>query len=138
MNRAAVEVECVGLTELGQELLSNWRKWALDGEDEILGKLGYPKVVASCHFYVPNKNAEVEETDPPPPIIPINDAAALAVENILTGKTGNLPEHLSTAVRYVYVGRPRLIGIPSRVLGDWVDHARREIATLYLAQLSTT
>jgi hypothetical protein len=55
---------------------------------------------------------------------PIDELDAQVVEHFVCH---NLPVHLCRAVRYHYTGRPKHIGIPDRVILEWVEQAARQL-----------
>ncbi len=105
-------------TELGMQRFENWRRHGLGGEAAIVMAHHYERYAAVCGHHISSEVWD-EETR-----IPVDPKDAEIVEAFVV-KT--LAAHLSKAVRYYYLGRPRIIGIPERVIKEWVHQAAREL-----------
>jgi hypothetical protein len=105
-------------TQMGLARFENWQRWACGGEVAIIMAHYYPPKSAMAGQHV---SSEVwDEEDKP---MPIDERDAQIVERMIV----RLPCHLCNAVRYRYVGRPRIIGVPRQVIDNLVEQAAREI-----------
>lgn len=90
----------------------------LGGEAAMILSHHYERYAAVCGQHISSEVWD-EETR-----VPVDQKDAAIVE-VFVVKT--LPAHLSKAVRYYYLGRPRIIGIQDRVIKEWVHQAAREL-----------
>lgn len=105
-------------TQMGLLRFENWKRWAIGGECAMILQHYYPAKAAVCGMHV---SSEVWDDDDAQMPVDVRDAEL--IERMIKA----LPMHLCKAVRHHYTGRPRVIGIPEKVLTDWVEQAAREI-----------
>lgn len=105
-------------TEIGLLRLENWARWARGGECAEILRHYYPRCAAVAGQY---KSSDVWDDDPPQ--LPVDEIDAQLIERIIRG----FPMHLRNAVRYRFIGRPRMVGTPDSWINDWVNQAAREI-----------
>lgn len=109
-------------TEIGMQRFYNWCRWGVGGECNIIRKHYYPERAVVAGQYLPEAGDVWEEEIP----IPIDVKDAMEVERLVTRV---IPEHLSKAVRFYFIGRPHIVGIPDKVIKEMVWQAAREIMT---------
>lgn len=105
-------------TELGMQRFENWRRYMLGGEAAMILSHHYERYAAVCGQHISSEVWEVETR------IPVDPKDAEVVERYIVK---SLPLHLSRAVRNYYIGRPKIVGIPGKVLREWVEAAAREL-----------
>lgn len=81
----------------------------------------YPPKAAVCGMHV---SSEVWDDDYG--TMPIDERDAEKIEKLIK----KLPIHLCKAVRYHYTGRPKVIGIPHRLITELVEQAAREVMSI--------
>ena len=111
-------------TKLGMDRLENWARWACGGEIAIIMSHYYRGRAAVCGEYSRRSDDGDDEEAAPEVPIPIDAKDAILVESAIR----SLPAHLFKAVRFWFVGRPRIEGVPRRVIRGWVEQAAREIS----------
>jgi len=79
----------------------------------------YPRRAAVTGQYLSNEIWDEADAVSPP----IDQRDAEIVERLIL----QLPRNICNAVRYTYIGRPRMMGTPDACIRQWVEHAAREI-----------
>lgn len=111
-------------TKFGMYRLDNWARWACGGEVAIIMSHYYKDRDAVCGEYSRRSDDEDDCDCVPDVPIPVDEHDALLVEAAIK----RLPAHLCKAVRFWFVGRPRIDGVSIHVIKGWVEHAAREIS----------
>lgn len=106
-------------TQAGIDRLENWSRWCNRGEITEIMRHFYPRRAAVCGNYLSEAGDVWDEGQQ----LPIDAKDAVVVERLVIA----MPIQLKKAVMYFYLHRPKFIGVPDRVLHEWVDQAARRI-----------
>lgn len=110
-------------TQDGILRLENWSRWCNRGEISEIMVHFYPRKAAICGEYRP-ESGDIWGNEPVE--MPVDEKDAIEVERLVLA----MPIQLKKAVMCFYLARPRFIGVPEKVLREWVDQAARRLSDI--------